>query len=54
MGNSLGDGKLQSWNLYWKKLLTELVASLYRPVSNLSFLSKLLEKAVMDQFMQQC
>ena len=35
-----------------KKLGLELISSNYRPVSNLSFLSKVLEKAALQQFMQ--
>ena len=33
-----------------KKLCSELIPSNYRPVSNLSFLSKLLEKCALQQF----
>lgn len=37
-----------------KKLGLELIKSNYRPVSNLSFLSKLLEKAALQQFNPHC
>ena len=37
-----------------KKLGLELTLSNYRPVSNLSFLSKVLEKVVLEQFMNHC
>ena len=46
---------------YWKstivrplKIGMELITSNYRPVSNLSFLSKLLEKCALSKFMQHC
>ena len=37
-----------------KKLGSELTPSNYRPVSNLSFLSKLLEKCALQQFNKHC
>ena len=37
-----------------KKAGLDLIASNYRPVSNLAFLSKLIEKAVLEQFMEYC
>ena len=37
-----------------KKAGLDLIASNYRPVSNLVFLSKLIEKAVLEQFMEYC
>ena len=37
-----------------KKLGHDLVTSNYRPVSNLPFLSRVLEKAELQQFMQHC
>ena len=37
-----------------KKLSSELTPSNYRPVSNLSFLSKLLEKCALHQFNNHC
>ena len=37
-----------------KKLGSELIPSNYRPVSNLSFLSKLLEKCALQQFNNHC
>ena len=37
-----------------KKLGSELIPSNYRPVSNLSFLSKLLEKCALQQFIKHC
>ena len=37
-----------------KKLGLELIESNYRPVSNLSFISKLVEKAALSQFIDHC
>ena len=37
-----------------KKLGSELIPSNYRPVNNLSFLSKLLEKCALQQFHNHC
>ena len=37
-----------------KKLRLELLLANYRPVSNLSFISKLVEKCVLKQFIQHC
>ena len=37
-----------------KKLGLELIKKNYRPVSNLSFISKLVEKATLSQFMDHC
>ena len=37
-----------------KKAGLDLIASNYRPVSNLAFLSKLIEKAVLEQFTEYC
>ena len=37
-----------------KKAGLDLIASNYRPVSNLVFLSKLIEKAVLEQFTEYC
>ena len=37
-----------------KKIGSELIPSNYRPVSNLSFLSKLLEKCALQQFNNHC
>ena len=39
---------------FLKKLMSELIPSNYRPVSNLSFLSKLLEKCALQQFNNHC
>jgi exonuclease III len=37
-----------------KKAGLDLILSSYRPVSNLNFLSKVLEKVVLDQFLEHC
>ena len=37
-----------------KKTGLDLITSNYRPVSNLTFLSKVLEKTALEQFMQHC
>ena len=37
-----------------KKLGLELLLANYRPVSNLSFISKLVEKCALKQFIQHC
>ena len=37
-----------------KKLGLEIIQSSYRPVSNLSFVSKLTEKCFLDQFLDHC
>ena len=37
-----------------KKLGLTLIHSNYRPVSNLSFLSKVVERGVLDQFRSHC
>ena len=37
-----------------KKVGLDLIANNYRPVSNLSFLSKVLGKAALDQIMEHC
>ena len=37
-----------------KKIGLELILKNYRPVSNLSFLSKLVEKCALDQFLHHC
>ena len=40
--------------LLLKKLDLEIIQSSYRPVSNLSFVSKLTEKCFLDQFLDHC
>ena len=37
-----------------KKLGLEIIQSSYRPISNLSFVSKLMEKCFLDQFLKHC
>ena len=37
-----------------KKLGLEIIQSSYRPISNLSFVSKLTEKCFLDQFLEHC
>ena len=57
---SLTDGKFPSqWKIasirpLLEKLGLELLAKNYRPVSNLSFLSKLVEKCMLSQFNSHC
>jgi hypothetical protein len=43
------NGRLLLFHQSWKKAGLDLVFSNYRPVSNLSFISKLIEKAVVQQ-----
>ena len=57
---SLTEGKFPSqWKIastrpLLKKIGLELLAKNYRPVSNLSFLSKLVEKCMLSQFNSHC
>ena len=53
-GQFPGKWKTASMRPLLKKVKTKSVASSYRPIRNLSLLSKLLEETVIDQFIQQC
>ena len=54
MGRFPEEWKCTIVRLLLKKLGKELVHKSYRPVSNLSFLSKLIEKVALNQFVEHC
>ena len=54
MDNSARTGNLQLSNHYFKNPGLDLISKNYRPISNLPFISKLVEKCMLQQLMEHC
>ena len=53
-GSFLEDWKIAIVRPLLKKINAELIEKNYRPVSNLSFLSKIIERCMLSQFLEHC